>query len=68
MRSGEEMGRETRVRASARVLGMGTVAHGPTDHPAGLALTDNLFSAKVESITVELRISEAVTRGFGTWS
>ncbi len=40
----------------------------PTDHPFGLTLTDNLFSAKVGSSTVGLRISKTVTRGFGTWS
>jgi len=68
MRSGEEKGIDARVRESARVPAKGWVFDVPTHHPTGLTLTENLFSAKVGSSTVELRISETVTRGFGTWS
>jgi hypothetical protein len=62
------MGRETRVRFGARVPVMGSVSHVPTEHLQGLTLTDNLFSAKVGSSTVGLRISKTVTTGFGTAS
>jgi len=40
----------------------------PTTHPAGSALTDEMFSAKVGSSTVGLMISKTATRGFGTTS
>jgi len=47
---------------------MGSGSYTPSNHPYGLTLTDDLFSAKVGSSTVALRISKTVTRGFGTTS
>jgi hypothetical protein len=62
------MGRETHGCASTRVPSMEPGSCTSTGHPYGLTLTEMFFSAKVGSSTVGLRISKAVTRGFGTQS
>jgi len=52
MRSGVETGREAQVCESTLVPAMESVFRAPTNHFEGLTLTDNLFSAKVDSSTV----------------
>ncbi len=66
MRSGVEMGRDAQARGNACVPSVGAdlqVAH--RQRPTGLILTHEMFSAKVESSTVSLRISGTATTGLG---
>jgi hypothetical protein len=57
---------DAHARVNARVLfagaGMPTL---PCHRSTGLTLTHTMFSAKVDCSTVWLRISTAVTTGFG---
>jgi len=60
------MGRDAQTRGDTCVPRVGTdseVAH--RDAPKGLILTHEMFSAKVGSSTVSLRISETATTGLG---
>jgi hypothetical protein len=66
MRSGVEMGRDAQTRGNACVPSVGANSKVARHRPQGLTLTHEMFSAKVgSSNTVELRISEAATTGFG---
>jgi len=64
-----EMGRDAQMRGNACVPCVGAdleVAH--RHRPKGLTLTHEMFSAKVESSTVSLRISGTATTGLGAAS
>ena len=68
MRSGVEMGRDAHARGNVRIPAR-EAGHVARRHRSeGLTLTHEMFSAKVESGTVLLRISEAGTAGLGVAS
>jgi hypothetical protein len=68
MRSGVEMGRDAQTRGDAFVFRVETSLETAHRHRSGLTLTHEMFSAKVESSSVKLRSSDAVTTGLGAAS
>ncbi|MEA2215682.1 MAG: hypothetical protein QOK19_1243 [Solirubrobacteraceae bacterium] len=60
-----ERGLEARTRGNACAPCEGTERGIARHRPQGLTLTHEMFSAKVGSTTVELRIRDAVATGFG---
>jgi len=63
-----EMGRDAQTRGNACMPLVGGFESVARQHPKGLILTQEMFSAKVGSSTAKLRISDAATTGWGAAS